>query len=262
MERDGFVGKRAVVTGGNRGIGRGIAEALASRGCSLCIVGRDATALSETRRAIEAVGGTCETISADLSQTRDTERAAQQIVALEDRWDFLVNSAGNAPAHTILETPVEYWDDTFAIHCRAPFLLAKALVPGMINHGDGVILNISSNAGLRAFPAHAAYSSAKAAMNMMTQSMTVEWAQYGIRINAITPTAVMTDMGREVWGNHPKMAEWLLRKIPAGRFAEVDDVVRLALFLLGPDSAFLNGTIIPCDGGILAGVVDGPPEED
>lgn len=257
-----FSGRRAVVTGGNRGMGRGIATTLAEGGAEICIVARDEGALAETRRNIEGRGATCHCISADLSTIAGAKRAADAVRAINVRWDILVNCAGIPPGPMLLEMDLDYWERTFGVHCRAPFILAQALAPAMIEQGNGSILNVSSVASLVACRGHGAYASAKAGLNMLTRTMALEWGRHGVRANAICPTAVMTEMGREVWASHPVQAEWLKAKIPVGRLGEVKDVVGLAKFLLDPENTFINGVVIPCDGGLLAGLADGPPTGD
>ena len=260
MESFSFSQKRAVVTGGDRGIGFGIASRLANLGATVCLVARNAQHLESARAKIVDSGGTCETIIADLADRAQTQAAADALLTLAPRWDIFVHSAGNAPGPALLEMSADYWDDTFAIHCRAPFLLARALAPGMIAAGGGQILNVSSVASFLAVRGHGAYSPAKAALNMLTREMALEWGPH-IRANAICPTAVLTEMGQEVWGKHPAQADWLRAKIPAGRFAEVNEIVEIALFLLGPSAVFINGTNIPIDGGLLTGLADCPPAD-
>lgn len=261
MTLNNFSGRRAVVTGGSRGIGRGIAVALARQGAEVCLIARGAEELAAAKLEVVQVGATCHTVSADLATTHGETSAIEQLLSIAPRWSILVNSAGNPPGPKLLEMDVDYWDRTFALHCRAPFLLAQSLAPGMIESGGGSILNISSVASLTACYGHGAYAPAKSGLNMLTREMALEWGQYNIKANAICPTAVMTQLGQEVWGSHPLQAEWLKAKIPAGRFAEVSDVVELAMFLLGPHNTFVNGVAIPCDGGLLAGYADSPPED-
>jgi NAD(P)-dependent dehydrogenase (short-subunit alcohol dehydrogenase family) len=258
MEACPVAQKRAAVTGGDRGIGLGIAARLAGLGAEVCLIARNVEHLDSARARITAAGGACETITADLADLAATERAAGSLLALSPRWDILVNCAGNPPGPTLLEMSAEYWNTTFAVHCRAPFLLARALAPGMIAAGGGRILNISSVASFVAVRGHGAYSPAKAALNMLTREMAVEWGPH-IQANAICPTATLTEMGQEVWGSHPAQAAWLRAKTPAGRFAEVDEIVDFAIFLLGPSARYVNGASIPIDGGLLAGYSDGPP---
>lgn len=258
MQPSPFAQKRVAVTGGDRGIGLGIAARLASLGANVCLVARNTEHLEGARTQITAAGGACTTIEADLADLAATEKAAEALLALAPRWDILVNCAGNPPGPMLLEMDVEYWNTTFAVHCRAPFLLSRALAPGMIAAGAGRILNISSVASLVAVRGHGAYSPAKAAMNMLTREMAIEWGPQ-IQVNALCPTATLTEMGQEVWGSHPVQAEWLRAKTPAGRFAEVEEIVDFAIFLLGPSARYINGTSIPIDGGLLAGYADGPP---
>ncbi len=254
-----FDGRWALVTGGDRGIGRGIATRLGEEDAAVCLVARDRDALAEVRTELGSVGADCEVVDADLATVEGARAAAQAALSISSRWDILVNDAGNPPGPHLLDTELDYWDETFAVHVRAPFVLAQALAPGMIEGGGGSILNVSSTASLDAQWGHGAYSSAKAALNMLTREMALEWGSHNIKANAILPTAVMTEMGQEVWGSRPVQAEWLQNKIPAGRFAEVEDVVGLAVYLLGPTNSFVSGAIIPCDGGMSAGWADRPP---
>lgn len=255
-----FAGKRAVVTGGDRGIGLGIAQALAAGGAEVCLVARDQEALQAESQALQTAGHTCHALSFDLATVAGAQDAAAAILELADRWDILVNNAGNPPGPPLLEMDVEFWDTTFGVHCRAPFVLSQALVRGMIAAGGGGnILNISSAASLVGFRNHGAYSSAKAALNMLTREMTLEWSEHNIKVNAICPTVVLTKLGRKVWGENPVLGDWAMGKIPARRFAEVADVVNLAMFLIGPENTFVHGAIIPCDGGMTTGHADGPP---
>ncbi len=260
MSSSSFSGQRAVITGGDRGIGFAIAQRLAAEGAAVCLVGRNPDHLAFARTEITAAGGACETLAADLADLASTQSAAAALPALAPHWDMLVHSAGNPPGPTLLDMTAAQWDDTFAIHCRAPFLLAQAIAPGMIAAGGGRILTISSAAAFVAVRGHGAYSPAKAALNMLTRSFAIEWGSK-IRANALCPTAVLTEMGQEVWGSHPDQADWLRAKIPSGRFAEVAEIVNFALYVLGPSCPFLNGTTIPLDGGLLAGLADGPPAD-
>lgn len=255
-------GKRALVTGGDRGIGAGIAGRLASQGASVCLVARDRDALTEEKAKIEADGADCAVVEADLATIDGAQAAIAAALDIAPRWDFLVNNAGIPGGPPLLEMDVDLFDRTFAVHVRAAFMLAQALVPGMIEAGGGKIVNISSTASLITLRNHGAYSPAKAALNMLTSAMAVEWGAHNIQANAICPTVVLTKLGEEVWGQHPRAAEWMRAKIPAQRFGEVSDVVAVADFLLSPAADFVNGVAIPCDGGQTTGIADGPPADD
>jgi NAD(P)-dependent dehydrogenase (short-subunit alcohol dehydrogenase family) len=227
----------------------------------VALIDRDAEHLESVARTIREDGHGCMAIHADLSSIGGARTAAEELLGVAPRWDMLVHTAGNPPRSLLLETDDAWWTETYGTHVQAFFVLGRALAPGMIAAGGGRIIAISSTAGLSAQWAHGAYGSAKAALQMLTQVMAIEWGPRGVRANVICPTATLTDMGREVWTSRPRGAEWLRARIPAGRFAEVDDVVALVRFLTSPEAEFVNGTIIPCDGGMLAGMGDGPPPE-
>ena len=257
MSEGEFAGRRAVVTGGNRGMGLGIATRLAEQGAEVCLVARDEAALQEARAEVVSTGASCTTIAADLAALDEVTAVAEQLAGT-GRWDILVNDAGNPPGPLLLDLPIELWDETFGVHVRAPFLLAKAVVPQMIERGGGDILSISSTATVVPTAGHGAYSPAKSALESLTRNMALEWGPHNIKANAIQPTAVMTKLGEEVWGSKPVQAEWLRGKIPMGRFGEVSDIVDLAHFLLGPHNSFVSGAVIPCDGAMRTGYNDKP----
>ncbi len=241
-------------------MGVGIATRLAEKGAVVTIVGRHADSLEEARAAISAVGPGCDVIQADLSSRDGAVAAADAALSLASHWDVFIHTAGDPPGPLLLETELDYWDQTYGVHTRALFVLGKALAPGMIELGHGHILSMSSTASVSACRGHGTYSSAKAALNMLTQTMALEWGPHGILANVVMPTATMTKMGRVVWGDHPVQAEWLESKIPSGRFAEVSDIVDLVEFLVGPRNSYINGALIPIDGGLLTGLTDGPPD--
>ncbi len=245
------------MTGGDRGMGLGIATRLAEQGAEVCLVARDADALDEARSAVGSTGASCTTIVADLADLGEATGVADQL-GTTGPWDILVNDAGNPPGPVLVDLPVELWDETFGVHVRAPFLLSKAVLPQMIERGGGDILSISSTATVTPTPGHGAYSPAKSALESLTRNMALEWGPHNVKANAIQPTAVMTKLGEKVWGSKPVQADWLRSKIPMGRFGEVSDIVDLAHYLLGPHNSFVSGAVIPCDGAMRTGYFDKP----
>lgn len=250
--------RRALITGGDSGIGEGIARALAESGTAVCIVGRNVEALASVQAEIRDRGGACDTVVADLATTAGAQSAADAALAIDPTWDVLVNDAGNPAGPMLLDINVELWDLTMAVHVRAPFILARSLVPGMIAAGGGKILNVSSVAGMMASASHGAYSAAKAGLNMLTRCMAIEWGKHNIQANAICPTATQTQLLEAAWRSHPAAERWFKSKIPAGRLGDVSDLVSVAAFLLSPDSDFISGAVIPVDGGMSAGFGDLP----
>jgi 2-deoxy-D-gluconate 3-dehydrogenase len=165
--------------------------------------------------------------------------------------DILVNNAGITAIESILDAKVESWDRIMAVNLRAPFLLAQALAPKMIERRAGKIINISSQTSDVALENHAAYMSSKAGLNALTKVMTVEWARYNIQSNAVCPTVIMTPMGEKVWGD-PKVGEPMRAKIPLGRFGKPIEIADIVLFLASPASDLITGQMIFADGGFTA----------
>lgn len=251
LDRFAVSGRRALVTGGSKGIGAEVAHLLAEAGADVAIVGRDAAGLAETADAVRATGRTCYVIEADLASTHETRLAAESALRHFGAVDILVNNAGISHPATILDAKVEDWDATLAVNLRAPFLLAQLLAPGMIAQGRGKIVNVSSQAGVIGLEAHAAYCASKGGLNMLTKVMAIEFGPYNIQVNAVAPTVILTPMGLKVWGDPVKSAP-MLAKIPLGRFGEPIEVADLVLFLASPASDLITGETILIDGGYTA----------
>ena len=195
LKRFELAGRRALVTGASKGIGLETCKVLADAGADIAAVGRDAAGLAEVKAAVEAKGRRCVTISADMATVDGPVEAARQALAAFGTIDILVNNAGIALIDTLMDAKVEDWDATMAVNLRAPFLLARALVPQMIAQNWGKIINVSSQAGVVGLEGHGAYCASKGGLNMLTKVMTVEWAQHNIQINTVCPTVILTPMG-------------------------------------------------------------------
>jgi NAD(P)-dependent dehydrogenase (short-subunit alcohol dehydrogenase family) len=249
--RHGLAGKVAVVTGATKGIGIETCKVLADAGADIAAVGRDDAGLKEVKAAVEAVGRRCVAISADMSTEAGPAKAAKEALAAFGHVDILVNNAGIALIDPLVDAKVADWDMTMAVNLRAPFLMAKHLVPGMIARKAGKIVNISSQAGVVGLEAHGAYAASKGGLNMLTKVMTVEWAKHNIQINAVCPTVILTPMGEQVWGQ-PAKGDPMKAKIPAARFGMPVEVADLILFLSSSASDLINGQEILIDGGYTA----------
>lgn len=252
--------RRVVLTGGDRGIGLGIALDCAMRGDHLALCGRDVQALEQAQdQLLQAGAASVATVQVDLAEPNGASHFARKLPDVGGAWNVLVHSAGNPPAGGLAATDETLWDRTMTLHVRSAFVLAQALAPGMIDSGWGRIVAISSTAGQQAYRDHLAYCTAKAGLEMLMQSLALELGGFGITANSIAPTVILTKLGREVWGGNPEKAEWITRKIPVGRLGEVEDVAAVTRFLLSSDSSFVNGARIPCDGGLNISQADGPP---
>jgi len=251
VSRFSVQGKRALVTGASRGFGAVIATLLADAGADVGIVGRDADGVEATRQAIVSKGRRCVAIQANLQTVEGPRTAGVQALDFFGTIDILVNNAGVFHRQSILETTVDQWDETQAVNLRAPFLLAQAVVPGMIKQRSGKVINISSLASVVGCEGHAGYSASKGGMNMLTRVMAAEWGPFNVQTNAIAPAIVLTDMGKKVWGDEAKSAPMKAR-IPLHRFGEPIEIADLVLYLASPASDYICGQVVLIDGGYSA----------
>ncbi|KAM4691715.1 L-xylulose reductase [Rhinophrynus dorsalis] len=239
-----FKGRRALVTGAGKGIGRETVKALRAAGAEVI-------ALSRTPGDLESLASECpgvKTVCVDLADWSATEAAVSGIGPV----DLLVNNAGVALLQPLLEVTEDAFDRSFAVNVKAALLVSKIVARQMIERGvPGAIVNVSSQVSQRALQDHSVYCATKGALDMLTKTMALELGPKKIRVNSVNPTVVMTDMGRLYWSD-PEKAEGMLTRIPLGRFAEVGDVVNSILFLLSEKSAMINGSCLPVDGGFLA----------
>jgi 2-deoxy-D-gluconate 3-dehydrogenase len=250
-KRHGLTGKVALVTGATKGIGIETCKVLADAGADIAAVGRDASGLKEVRILVEARGRRCAAIAADMATAEGPETAAKEAMKAFGNVDILVNNAGIALIDSLLDASIEDWDRTMSVNLRAPWLLAKQLVPQMIKRGSGKIINVSSQAGVVGLEGHGAYAASKGGLNMLTKVMCVEWAKHNIQINSVCPTVILTPMGEQVWGK-PEKGDPMKAKIPAARFGKPMEVADLILFLASPASDLINGQDILIDGGYTA----------
>ncbi len=250
-QRFSLDGRKAFITGASRGIGAEIARVFADAGADIVAVGRDRKDLESVAQDVRDRGRQCLVLEADLASPEGPQEAAQTALTQWGTLDILVNNAGIARIHPALELPLEAWEETMAVNVRAPFLLAQALAPKMIEQRWGKIINISSQTGVIALEDHAAYATSKGALNALTKSLTAEWAQHNIQVNAICPTVILTPMGLEVWGD-PAKSQPMLDKTPLGRFGKPVEVADMALYLASPASELVNGAVLMIEGGFTA----------
>jgi 2-dehydro-3-deoxy-L-rhamnonate dehydrogenase (NAD+) len=239
-------GRIAVVTGGAQGIGRAIAERFLRSGAAVAIWDRDGALAQMTVGELSGCGRV-ETFAVDVTRLDQVERACQQTIAALRRIDILVNNAGIAgPNFTTWEYPPEAWRTVMAVNLDGPFFCCRAVVPHMIAQNYGRIVNIASIAGKEGNPNASAYSASKAGLIALTKSLGKELARYDIAVNCLTPAAANTAIFAQITQEH---IEYMLGKIPRGRFVEVEEIAALAAFCASAECSFTTAAVFDISGG-------------
>ena len=239
----------ALVTGAGRGIGRALAFGLAKAGARVAVNDIDARTATQTMADLVSENFASAAFPADVSDPHAAARLIDEVVRRWGRLDILINNAGVEPHNPILQFSIDDWQRTLAVNLTAPFLLSQAAGQVMKAQGGGVIVNIASIAG-RAFGLRnrAAYVAAKQGLIGFTRECAREFAEYNIRVNAVCPGVIITEMTAHLRENEAMMKKWM-EDIPQARLGEPDDVVGLTLFLCSDAARYITGQAINVDGG-------------
>nr|WP_300315330.1 D-threitol dehydrogenase [Halomonas sp.] len=245
-------GKVALITGAAAGIGKAIAEAYLDQDAKVVLIDRNPDIAGIASQLANQAGktGNAVGIVADLTDKQSLEGAVQNAITAFGMIDILVNSAGVVelePAETLSEAN---WDKTLSINLKSVFMMCQAVGRHMLKRGTGRIINLASQAGLVALDQHLAYCASKAGVISLTQVLALEWSPRGVNINAISPTVVLTELGRKAWAG--EVGEAMKQKIPTRRFAEPEEIAMAALYLAGPGSGMISGENLVIDGGYTA----------
>jgi len=241
-----FNGKRVLVTGAGKGIGREICILLAKSGAKVIAVTRTQGDLDSLKKEIG-----CETIAADLADAGQAKKAAEQAIK-GGAIPLLVNNAGISIPQPFLDTTPDAFDKTMAVNVRAAMVVSQVVARDLIaRKTPGAIVNLSSQASKVGITDHTAYCASKGALDQLTRTMALELGPHQIRVNALNPTVTLTPMGEMAWGD-PKKSGPMLAKIPLGRFAKPIHVANAVAYLLSDESDMIHGATLPLDGGFLA----------
>lgn len=241
-----LTGKVALITGGHKGLGRGITNALAEAGADIVVVSRHVT--DEFLDEMKQYGVVCRKYNYDISELDEQEKLVDNIIRDFGTIDILVNNAGlqfRCPAE---DFPVEKWDQVVNINCRASYFMCQRVGKIMLKKGYGKIINIASINTFQGRKFISAYAASKGAIGSFTKSMANEWAARGVNVNCLMPGFVATDLTRDLFQD-PKAREEVLSRIPLGRMGEPSDLGGAAVFLASRASDYITGHILCVDGG-------------
>lgn len=255
-----FTGKSVLITGGALGIGRGIADGFAAEGADVAIADVNREAAAAAAAAVNAAGGgrAIATIG-DVSSAADAARMVAETVAAFGRLDVLVNNAGIQPMtwyHRIEDLPEEQWDRILGVNLKGVFLMSKHAIPEIRRQGGGAIVNMASVQGLQSMPGVPAYAASKGGVLSLTRNMALDYARENIRVTAICPGTIDSDMVRTSARAEGGDLEDNLRRYgafhPIGRIGHPQDIANAAIFLASEKASFITGEYLCVDGGFMA----------
>jgi 3-oxoacyl-[acyl-carrier protein] reductase len=245
----------ALVTGGSRGIGRAIVKALAAEGARVAFVYRGSKEAADSLVAeVAQAGGSALALQADVTKTEDAQRCAERVEKEWGRLDILVNNAGIIKDDLFVRLEPEDWRSVLETNLGGVYNFCRAVAYTFMKQRRGRIINVSSVAAEHVNPGQTNYAASKGAINAFTRALAVELAGRGVTVNAIAPGFIETDMSAAV---RNKAGDLIKKMIPLRRLGQPEDIARVAVFLAGPDSAYVTGQVLTVDGGLSLGAASG-----
>ena len=244
-----LAGKVAAVTGGGRGLGLGISNALLEAGADVIVFGRTPVPAELTKHAA-ALGREVRFVALDLADSGAIATAVQQVLATQ-QVDILVNNAGTQDRYPAVDFPLEAWDAVLDVNLRAVFQLCQLFGRPMLERGEGKIVNLASLLSFQGGMTVPAYAASKGAVAQLTKALCNEWASRGVNVNAVAPGYMDTDMNTALRAD-PVRREQLSTRIPAGRWGQPEDIGNVVVFLASPAADYVHGQVLAVDGGWMA----------
>ena len=252
LDRFRLDGRRALITGGSRGLGRAMAQGFAEAGAELILVGRDGDSLAQARQELAALGRKVTVLEADVGNPREAERLCDRALAEHAPIDILVNNVGGRREDIPTEAlPLDVWQRYLDLNLTGAFVCTRTLGGAMLARGWGRVINVASISAMVAFRGIRGrhYETAKAALIGFTRSVAADWAGRGVTVNAIAPGAFLTDPNRRWFGERPDFRSQVEAEIPMGRLGRPEEIAPLALYLASDASAYMTGATLVIDGG-------------
>lgn len=251
LDKFSLKGSVALVTGASRGLGQGMALALAEAGADVALVARTKTTLEETAASVEKAGSRGFAIQADLSRSGEADRVVRETVKHFGRVDILLNAAGTQVRKPLFEMTEQDYDYLMSVNLKSMYFLSQAAAKEMSRHGRGKIINIASLTSFIGISNISIYGTSKGGVVSMTRQFAVELAKQNINVNAISPGYFLTELTAALFAD-PERAKWVLGKIPLGRTGEPADLAGAVVFLASPASDYITGQVLSVDGGWLS----------
>lgn len=254
MELYSLKGRNAIVTGGGQGLGKSMALALAQAGADIVIAARRIETALETKKEIEAEGVKCTVIRGDMRKEDDIQAMVQQVMSEYGKIDILFNNAGTWRGDNAENVTAEDWKEVIDVNLTGPFLVSREVGRIMLRQGKGSIVNIASMSGMivNTPQNQCAYNASKGGLIMLTKSMATEWATRGVRVNALCPGYIRTEMSEERYQRKDPAIERWFSMTPMARSGKAEELMGIAVFLASDASSFVTGAAYLVDGGYTA----------